>query len=243
MSTVVRRSALRLLACVVCAIPVVILSAMWIHLPWHRFAKFLAAYSPERLLHGAVWTLPLSAFVVPHMGEIRPTIAFVLVLFVPYALLRGPLRAVLVFFLGHISSTLIVESVVVVGSALGWSTATTYYGARDMGISAGLAAISGALVVLLLASRVKVLGLLLLGASIWFFLHMMIGHPTGRIAGIEHFLALAAGATFELVARIHAARGTRGLWGTSDRADDVQTPLPQDALGPRRPTEEMTASR
>jgi hypothetical protein len=148
-----------------------------------------------------------------------------------------------VFFLGHISSTLIVAFGIVVGSALGWSTATNYYGARDMGISAGLAAISGALVVLLLASRAKVLGVLLLGASIWFFLHMMIGHPTGRIAGIEHFLALAAGAAFELVARIRAASSTNGVQGTSDGADDVHPPLPETPSGSWQSIEEMSPTR
>jgi hypothetical protein len=238
-----RRSAVRLAICLGCAVPVVILSAMWIHLPWHRYAKFLAAYAPERLVHGAVWTLPLSAFVVPHMGEIRPTIAFVLVLFVPYALLRGPLRAVIVFFLGHISSTLIVALIVIVGSALGWSTATTAYGARDMGISAGLAAISGALVVLLLASRAKVLGVLLLAASIWFFLNMMIGHSTGRIAGIEHFLALGAGAAFEFGTRIRAAASPDRVQGTSDGADYVHPPLPEPPHGSPQPIEEMSPSR
>jgi hypothetical protein len=241
MSTL-RRTAFRLVVCLGCAIPVVILSAMWIHLPWHRYAKFLAAYSPQRLVHGAVWTLPLSAFVVPHIGEIRPTIAFVLVLFVPYALLRGPLRAVIVFFLGHISSTLIVASAVIVGSAVGWNTATTYYGARDMGISAGLAAISGALVVVLLASRAKVLGALLLAASIWFFLHMMIGHPTGRIAGVEHFLALASGAAFELATLLRAG-ATNGVQGTSGGADYVDPPLPLTPAGAGQPIEEMSPTR
>ena len=83
----------------------------------HDAAHFLAGYSPERLAHGAIWTLPLSALLLPNVRMIGPTTVFTIAFLLPYALLRGPVRALVVFFSGHVVATLCV-AVVAIGATL-----------------------------------------------------------------------------------------------------------------------------
>jgi hypothetical protein len=71
----------------------------------HDLMNFFAGYSPEYLAHGAIWTVPLSALLLPNVRMIGPTTIYTIAFLLPYALLRGPVRALIVFFIGRIATS------------------------------------------------------------------------------------------------------------------------------------------
>jgi len=164
----------------------------------HDAAHFLAGYSPERLVHGAVWTLPLSALLLPNVRMVGPTTVFTVAFLLPYALLRGPLRALVVFFIGHVVATLCVAAVAVGAHLASWSTVEPLYRHLDFGASAGLAAVIGALAGVLLA-RSRPVGVVALVAAAAYFLAALVRSP-GIVHGAaqaEQILALFVGLEVE----------------------------------------------
>lgn len=159
--------------------------------------RFLAVYSPEKLVHGRLWTLVGSAFLLPRLSMVGTTSIFVVALFLPFALVTGALHSAKVFLLGHCFATLAVCVVVVAGSAIGWHAASVIYHHRDVGASAGLAACAGALCYTVYR-RAPVLGVLLLAAVTWFFFRGLLwGHGDHGLSDSEHLLALGAGVFVE----------------------------------------------
>ena len=117
----------------------------------HDAAHLLAGYSPERLAHGAVWTLPLAALVLPHVRMIGPTTVFIIAFLLPCALVRGPVRALVVFFAGHLVATLAVGLAAIAVHVVFWSGVDHWYRHVALGPAAGLAAIVGGLAGVVLA--------------------------------------------------------------------------------------------
>jgi len=179
---------------------------------WHVPATsgtvdYIARYSPMRFAHGDVLALPGSAFLLGHPKMIGQTSFFVVALFLPYALVRGVGRAGVVGLAGHCVSTLAVAAVVLPGAALGWSAADKVAHMGDYGASAALAAVAGALGIVLLR-RWPPVGMLVLGAIGWYFLHSLMSHGNAmhNIADVEHLIALTTGALLELwLTRRHRA--------------------------------------
>lgn len=173
-----------------------------------ELARSLAGYSPERLAHGEVWTLPCSAFLLPRVGMIGPTTIFTIAFFLPYALLRGSVRAVVVFLSGHVSATLSVATYAIVGHLAGVSFATSVYHRVDVGASAGLAAGVGAFGWVMFR-RSRTIGVAILAGSAGFFLFGLArGAVVMRsVTEVEHLLALAAGV---VTARMLDARWRAG---------------------------------
>ncbi|GEM_PF-3271945 len=160
--------------------------------------RALCAYSPERMLHGEVWTLVGSGLLLSRLRMIGPTSFFIVALFLPYALTRGALFAGRTFLVGHVVATLAVAVVVISGALLGWHAASLVYHRVDVGASAGLAACAGALACVLYG-RVRVLGALMLAGLLWYFVNgLVFGHGGGHgLTDVEHLVALAAGVVIE----------------------------------------------
>jgi hypothetical protein len=167
--------------------------------PTHAAAHLLAGYSPERLVHGAVWTLPLSALLLPNVRMVGPTTVFTIAFLLPYALLRGPLRALVVFFTGHVVATLLVAVVAIGAQVAGWSTVAPLYRHLDFGASAGLAAVIGALAGVVF-TRSRPTGGFALVVMAGYFLAALVRSP-GVVHGAaqaEQLLALGVGLALEL---------------------------------------------
>ena len=158
-------------------------------------AVALFHYSPERLLHGRVWTLPLSGLLPPKVGNIGPTTIMTTAVLVPYVLLRGPWRAIGRFFAGHVVATLAVAALVLPAAALGSGEAAKVVRAPDFGVSAGLAAVAGAMVIVLWRRRGPIAGgLLLLGVLGFFAFRLLTTASLGHhLAETEHLVAAAVG--------------------------------------------------
>jgi hypothetical protein len=164
----------------------------------HDAARFLAGYSPERLVHGAVWTLPLSALLLPNVRMVGPTTVFTIAFLLPYALLRGPLRALVVFFSGHVVATLCVAVVAVGAHVAAWSTVAPLYRHLDFGASAGLAAVIGGLIGVV-SSRSRPAGAFALVFVTGYFVVALLRSP-GVIHGAaqaEQLIALGVGLAVE----------------------------------------------
>jgi hypothetical protein len=164
----------------------------------HDAAHFLAGSSPERIADGAVWTVPLSALLLPNVRMIGPTTVFTIMFLVPYALLRGPLRALVVFFAGHIVATLGVALVAIGGHLADWSTVEPLYRHSEIGASCGLAAVVGGLAGVALA-RSRLAGVLVVAAVAGSFTLMLVRSP-GVIhdaAEAQHLVALGVGLLLE----------------------------------------------
>ena len=163
-----------------------------------KVTSFLAKYSPARLAAGRVWTLPTSAFLLGHPHMLGPTSLMIALVFLPYALWQGIGRAGITAMSGHIVSTLVVAAVVLPGSLLGWSTATTITHTLDYGSSAALAACAGGLAVLL-GRQIPVVGGLVLALVAGFFVVHLLTVPKldANVADIEHLVALFTGAAVE----------------------------------------------
>ncbi len=169
------------------------------HSSFANDVRDLCNYSPDRLLHGYVWTVITSGLVTPRLRNVHQVTFVGLAVLVPFVLLRGAWETVKVFFSGHIVSTLVIAVIVLPGAALGWQTAHTVAHTIDNGVSAGLAAVGGALAVVAWRWS-RPLGAVLLAALAMFLGGMLIFKPFsfGReIAGIEHFIAIAVGAFVE----------------------------------------------
>ena len=67
-------------------------------------STLLFHYSPDRFIHGRVWTLVLSGLVPPKLSNLGPNTIMMTLILVPYVLLRGAGRAVGRFFAGHVLS-------------------------------------------------------------------------------------------------------------------------------------------
>jgi hypothetical protein len=164
----------------------------------HDIVRFLAGSSPERLAHGAVWTVPLAALVLPNVRMIGPTMVFTIAFLLPYALLRGPLRALVVFFAGDIVATVAIAAAVIGGHLVAWSTVEPLYRHLDLGASSGLAAVVGGLAGALF-TRVRVAALVI-GAGVAGWFAVALAESPGVIhdaAAVEHMLALGVGLTVE----------------------------------------------
>lgn len=169
------------------------------------FARALSAYSPERLVHGALWTLPASAFLLPRLGMIGPTTVLTAAVFMPFVLVSGLRKAARTFLIGHVVSTLAVFVVVVPAAALGWDVARHVYFSVDVGASAGLTAVAGAMCVML-ARRQPLIGVAVGMMLIGFFVLWEVTHGenAGRaLADVEHLLAFATGIFVERRARVN----------------------------------------
>jgi membrane associated rhomboid family serine protease len=165
----------------------------------HESVKLLVAYSPERFVHGAVWTLPLSALITATVTHVRLDILVMILLMAPYLLLAGVLRTIVRFFAGHIGCTLFILIAIVAGSAAGWATATKLYSTSDVGVSAGAAAVGGAFAVLLWRARIRWLALPALAIPLYFYTYRIATEPaTALMADCEHLIAFAIGITIEL---------------------------------------------
>jgi hypothetical protein len=165
----------------------------------HDAAHLLAGYSPERLAHGALWTLPLAALVLPHVRMIGPTTVFIIVFLLPYALLRGPVRALVVFFAGHLVATLTVGVAAIAVHLAGWSGVDHWYRHVALGPAAGLAAVVGGLAGVVVA-RSRPAGVVVAAVAAGSLLIVPATHP-GVIHdadAAQRLLALAIGLLIEL---------------------------------------------
>src|SRR5262249_6613293 len=132
-------------------------------------------YSPDRFIGGQVWTLVLSGMLPPKLDSIGLNTIVMTILLVPYVLVRGPWRAVGRFLAGHVGATLAVAAIVLPAAALGSSSAAAVARAPDFGVSAGLAAVAGALVVVVWRRAGPVPGgLLLAGIRGLFVVHLLL---------------------------------------------------------------------
>ena len=116
----------------------------------------------------------------------------------PYLILAGFPRTIVRFFAGHIGCTLVILVAIVVTSTAGWATATKLYSTSDTGISAGLAAVGGAFVVLLWRTRGRWLALPALAIPLYFYTYRLGSKAApGVMADIEHLIAFAIGIAIE----------------------------------------------
>src|SRR5262249_2986173 len=79
----------------------------------HGAVNFLFGYPPERFVHGAVWTLPLSALITARATHVGLAVGVMLVLMAPYLILAGVPRMLVRYFAGHVACTLVVLVVIV----------------------------------------------------------------------------------------------------------------------------------
>ncbi|HEV7863274.1 MAG TPA: hypothetical protein VGR20_11255 [Acidimicrobiia bacterium] len=157
--------------------------------PEHGAVHFCCGYTPARLAAGAWWTVPGSALLVPHLNLLGANTAVLVGVMVPYGLRAGSRRTLAAFFGGHILATLAVAAVVLPLAAWGWHPAEALRVRADVGASAGVAAVAGALAV---SMRRRRWGIALLSAFGAFFgVSLLLFHS---LADVEHLIALATGA-------------------------------------------------
>lgn len=156
-------------------------------------------YSPDRFIGGQVWTLVLSGLLPPKLGNIGLTTLLMTVVLVPYVLVRGPWRAVGRFLAGHVGATLAVAVFVLPAAALGSGGAAAVARTPDFGVSAGLAAVSGALVVVVWRRCNPLAGGLLFAALFGFFaVHLFTTTSLGHhLSETEHLIAAGLGIVLE----------------------------------------------
>jgi len=166
---------------------------------FHSLIRFLFAYSPKRLVHGAMWTLPLSAFITAQPRALGTNTIVSFVALAPYVLLIGALPALRTYLVGHIVATLLAAIAIVVAVALGVHGSLALFHATDTGISAGLAAVGGALVVLLARRGRRLVPVVLAVGLFLLFTHrILVEGPTRFLSDCEHLVALSTGAALEL---------------------------------------------
>jgi hypothetical protein len=164
----------------------------------HDAVRFFVGYSPERFLHGAVWTLPLSALINTTASHVAVAVVASLLLLAPYLILAGYLRTFVRFFAGHFGCTMVILVALTTTSAAGWSTATKLYSATDMGVSAGLAAVGGAFVVLVWRTRARWLVGPAFALPLYFYTYRLGSESPSRVmADIEHLIAFGIGIAIE----------------------------------------------
>ena len=169
----------------------------------HRAIRWLSLYSPSRFAHGGLWTLPFSALLVGHIQLAGVTVTFFIAVVVPYLVLAGPARALVVFVVAHVGATMTAFAIIGVGVVVsaGWSH--RLWVQQDYGASAGLVGIAGALFVVLCSQRrwlmVRLVGLVATAGTTAFFLHGVLAEsgPGHGIVDIEHLLGLFIGGILE----------------------------------------------
>jgi len=172
----------------------------------HAVVHLCCAYTPARLAAGQWWTVPASALLVVRLNPFGINTVLLLGVVLPYAWREGSRRALAVFFAGHVAATLAVAAVVVPLAAWGWGPAVAQSSQLDVGVSAGIAAVAGAVAVTMRRRR---LGIALLGALAAFFAaHLVAAHT---LSEAEHLIAVATGAVLgRRLARSPATAGTGG---------------------------------
>jgi hypothetical protein len=156
-------------------------------------------YSPDRLVHGRVWTLVLSGLLPPKLGSVGPTTIAMTLILVPYVVLRGAWRAMGRFLGGHVVATLAVAALVLPGAALGWRFATDVTRAPDYGVSAGLAGVAGAMGVVLWRRRWPIPAGVLLAGVCGFFVYQLLATNSlvHHLSESEHLIAATVGIVLE----------------------------------------------
>jgi hypothetical protein len=158
--------------------------------PYHGAVRWCCGYTPARLAAGEWWPVLGSGLLVVRPNPFGVNTALLSGLVLPYALREGSRRALRVFFAGHVAATLAVAAVVLPLAAWGWDPAETVRWHGDVGVSAGVAAVTGALAVSLHRRR---LGVVVLAAPATFFAVLLV--LTHTLSEVEHLIALAVGAT------------------------------------------------
>jgi hypothetical protein len=177
----------------------------------HAFVNWLCSYSPSRLVHGAVWSLPASALLEAQPAKLGPNTLVPTLIFAPYLLWVGAGPAIRTFFAGHIVATLSAAGVILLGVLAGSGVAHELYVLRDNGVSAGLAAAAGALGVLLWYTRARPLAAVVLAVVLVLFTYRIASESlSATLADGEHLVAIATGAAVEIRRRALAA-GSRSL--------------------------------
>jgi hypothetical protein len=174
--------------------------------------RFCCAYTPDRLAAGAWWTVFGSALLVVRLKLFGINTALLLGVVLPYTLRHGSRRALAVFFAGHVAATLAVAAVVLPLAAAGWHPAEVVRPELDVGASAGVAAVAGAMAV---SARRRRLGVVLLaGLALFFAAHLVAAHT---LSEAEHLVALTTGALLGRwwVIRDRRRAGSSGTGGPS----------------------------
>jgi hypothetical protein len=169
------------------------------HVATRSLVIALFHYSADRFVHGRVWTLVLSGLLPPNPNNVGPTTIVMTAVLVPYVLLRGPWRAVGRFLAGHVVATLAVAALVLPAAAVGSGEAATVARTPDFGVSAGLAAVAGAMVIVLWRRQGPIAGGVLLAGvmglfAVRFLTTASLGH---HLAESEHVIAAAVGLVLE----------------------------------------------
>ena len=179
--------------------------------PHHPAVHFCCGYTPARLAAGAWWTVLGSALLVVNLRLFGVNTALLLGVVVPFVLREGSRRALTAFFAGHVLATLAVAAVVLPAAAWGWHPAEALRVRVDVGTSAGVAAVGGALAASMMWRRQgeagkaperrqgeagkapeRRWGAALLGAfAADFAVRLLLFHT---VAEVEHLIALSAGA-------------------------------------------------
>jgi hypothetical protein len=182
----------------VLAVPLVV-GALYRTPATHSFVAWLCSYSPQRLVHGAVWKVPFSALLEAQPGRLGPDTLVPTLIFAPYLLWVGVGRSLRTFFAGHVVATLAAAAFIFAGVALGSATAHRLYTLRDNGVSAGLAAAAGALAVLVWHTRARPVAAVVLGTVLLLFTYRIANESLGAtLADGEHLVAIATGAFVEI---------------------------------------------
>jgi hypothetical protein len=175
--------------------------------PHHPAVHLCCGYSPARLAAGAWWTVLGSGLLIVNLHLLGSDTALLLGVVLPYVWRDGLGRAAAAFFTGHVLATLAVAAVVLPLAASGWHPAEAVRVRVDVGSSAGVAAIGGALAVSL---RRRSWSAALLGAfAADFLLRLVLFHT---LAEVEHLVALSAGALlgrqWPVSSLVHGRNGT-----------------------------------
>jgi len=181
-----------------------VVSWAWTNPATRSAARACCLYRPSMALHhGRVWTVVTSAFLLVNPHPFGTTVLFSALVLVPYALRVGSGRALAVFLIGHVVTTLAVAVASGAGAVAGWAPAVRVFHATDVGMSAGLAAVAGALSADLArgsATERRVAAL----AALVVVGRLLVEPAQGRfLVGAEHLVALATGAGYEWHRRVH----------------------------------------
>ena len=163
--------------------------------PHHPAVHLCCGYTPARLAAGAWWTVLGSALLIVNLHLFGVNTVLLVAVVLPYVLREGFRRAATVFFTGHGVATLALAAVVLPLAAWGWHPAEAVRVRVDVGSSAGVAAVGGALAVSLAGSlpgRRRRWGGALFGTfAADFAVRLLLSHT---LAEVEHLIALSIGA-------------------------------------------------
>ncbi|HVW33864.1 MAG TPA: hypothetical protein VHL53_15105 [Acidimicrobiia bacterium] len=181
------RPAVRLLVLVAVAVLMAAISAGNRN-PHHPLVHLCCGYSPAGLAAGRWWTVAGSALLIVVLHPFGVNSVLLVAVVVPSVLRAGLGRTAVAFFAGHVTATLAVAAVVLPLAAGGWHPAEIVRVRYDVGASAGVAAVAGALAVSLADRR---WGAAVIGAfTADFLVRLGLSHT---LAEIEHLIALAVG--------------------------------------------------